>query len=252
MVRQIAKRGVTALLTALLGNLGLAAPAIAQFYTIPVAPIVSEPFGGNLVPVSDGEVVSKWSGVVADIRAESDTLTRCREAAGTCPAAAQKFLAVIAEGRTREGRARFGVINRAINLAIQPVSDLAQWGVPDRWSAPLETFTTGKGDCEDYAIAKYVALREAGIAEDDLRLVIVRDLTSGEDHAIVAARLDAAWIVLDNRRFVLLEDIQMRGVVPLLMLDHDGVKWFAPTAIADAGSTVAPAATAAAPAALGL
>ena len=40
---------------------------------------------------------------------------------------------------------------------------MAQWGVPDRWSPPLETLATGRGDCEDYAIAKYVALTAAGI-----------------------------------------------------------------------------------------
>ena len=53
--------------------------------------------------------------------------------------------------------ARTAALNRAINLAIIPTSDLVQWGVVDRWSAPLETFTTHRGDCEDYAIAKYVA-----------------------------------------------------------------------------------------------
>ena len=41
-------------------------------------------------------------------------------------------------------------------------SDFTQHGEADRWSAPLATFATAKGDCEDYAIAKYVALREAG------------------------------------------------------------------------------------------
>ena len=54
------------------------------------------------------------------------------------------------------------MINRDINMAIRPTSDLAQWGVTDRWSAPLATLASGRGDCEDYAIAKYVALREAG------------------------------------------------------------------------------------------
>ena len=76
----------------------------------------------------------------------------------TARAAAKKFLDVIADGRAHDGRARIGVINRAINLAIRPTSDLAQWGVADRWSAPLETLASGRGDCEDYAIAKYVAL----------------------------------------------------------------------------------------------
>ncbi len=60
----------------------------------------------------------------------------------------------------------------------------------DRWSAPLVTFASGRGDCEDYAIAKYVALREAGIAEADLRLVISHDSAIGEDHAVVTARVD--------------------------------------------------------------
>ena len=35
------------------------------------------------------------------------------------------------------------------------------------------TFNTGAGDCEDYAIAKYVALQTAGISAEDLRIVVV-------------------------------------------------------------------------------
>ena len=124
----------------------------------------AEPFGLVALPVSAGNVLAKWSTVEAAIRADDEILARCRDNADRCPPAAQNFLAIIAQGRAQTGRARVGVINRAINLAIQPMSDLAQWGVPDRWSAPLETFSTGRGDCEDYAIAKYVALTAAGVA----------------------------------------------------------------------------------------
>jgi hypothetical protein len=70
--------------------------------------------------------------------------------------------------KAREGRAQIGEINRAINLAIHPMSDLAQYGEIDVWSSPLLTFTTGSGDCEDYAIAKFVALRQAGISPEGL------------------------------------------------------------------------------------
>ena len=63
----------------------------------------------------------------------------------------------MALGRSLSGLARIGVINRAINFAIKATSDLAQWGVADHWSAPLETFMTSRGDREDYAIAKYLA-----------------------------------------------------------------------------------------------
>jgi predicted transglutaminase-like cysteine proteinase len=122
------------------------------------------------------------------------------------------------------------------------VSDLAQWGVEDRWSSPLATLTGGRGDCEDYAIAKYVALLEAGVADSDVRLIIVRDIATGDDHAVVAARVDERWIILDNRRLTLLEDVAMPHVLPLFALDQEGVKRFAPP-IAQAQQAPVPAET---------
>ena len=198
------------------------------------APVLAEPFGLDTVPLASGGILSKWNGVEANIQAESNILSRCRASAELCPAAARNFMAIIAQGRAQTGRARIGIINRAINLAIRPMSDLAQWGVIDRWSSPLETFTTGRGDCEDYAIAKYVALIQAGIAAEDVRLVVVRDLAFGEDHAVVATRLNGDWIILDNRWLTLVEDSEMRRTVPLFVLDQTGVKQFALTPTPDA------------------
>jgi len=189
------------------------------------------PFGLNVVPVVHGELLTKWRGFEADIRTESQVLARCLDGTEFCPSAARKFLAIIAEGRARTGRARIGVINRAINLAIRPMSDFAQWGVADRWSAPLATLTTGRGDCEDYAIAKYVALRAAGVAEDDVRLVMVHNLAVGEDHAVVAARLDGSWLILDNRWLALVADVEMYRAVPLFVMDNTGVMQFEPTTV---------------------
>jgi predicted transglutaminase-like cysteine proteinase len=252
MFGRVATRNIAGLLLFLAAALGSPATAGAQWQAdlAAIAPPVSpsparpaaEPFGLNTVAVTSGEVLTKWNGVVAGIRAEREVLQRCRETTNLCPDAAQKFIAVIAEGRAREGRARIGVVNRAINLAIRPMSDLAQWGVPDLWSTPLATLTTGRGDCEDYAIAKYVALSEAGVADDDLRLIIVRDLALSQDHAVVAARIDEKWIMLDNRRLTLLEDVEMRRVLPLFLLDHEGVKQFAPRALADAKTSPSPGA----------
>ena len=91
------------------------------------------------------------------------------------------------------------------------MSDLKQWGVDESWSASLETLRTGRGDCEDYAIAKYVALTAAGVAPEDVKLVIVRDLAVGDGHVVVAAHVDGSWIVLDNRWLTLVEDNKMRA-----------------------------------------
>jgi predicted transglutaminase-like cysteine proteinase len=104
------------------------------------------------------------------------------------------------------------------------MSDLSQYGVPDFWSSPLSTIAAGSGDCEDYAIAKYVALREIGVADQDLRLVIVRDTKLREDHAIITARLAGRWLVLDNRRLLLLEDTELPQYVPVFAIDNGGVK----------------------------
>jgi predicted transglutaminase-like cysteine proteinase len=197
------------------------------------SPVLTEPFDLITVPVAKGDVLTKWSGVEVDIRGENDILSRCRASAERCPAAARRFLAVVEQGQAQTGRARIGIINRAINLAIRPMSDLTQWGVIDRWSAPLVTLATGFGDCEDYAIAKYVALTEAGVAAEDVKLVIVRDLAVGGEHAVVAVRVDGRWIILDNRWLTLVEDSQIRQIIPLFVLDQSGVRKFARTNAAD-------------------
>ncbi len=187
----------------------------------------TQPFALDAEPVKDGDILGKWNGLNADVRSENETLVRCRTDAAHCPAEAKKFLDVIADGRAHDGRARVGVVNRDINLAIRPTSDLAQWGVMDRWSAPLATLASGRGDCEDYAIAKYVALREAGVAKSDVRFVIVRDLLKNIDHAVLAARVDDKWLVLDNRRLALTEDKALaRSLLPLFVFDESGVKRF--------------------------
>jgi len=208
----------------------LASPGVQFASRDPTEPVVrpaGEPFGLATIRVADGDVVAKWRKLKADIGADTAVLARCRSGSESCPPAAQNFLGVIAQGRTLSGRARIGVINRAVNLAIAPMSDLKQWGEADRWSAPLETFSTGHGDCEDYAIAKYVALTEAGIAAADVKLVIVRNTAAHEDHAIVAVHLDGDWITLDNRWLRLVADRDFTAAVPLYVLDADGVRQFA-------------------------
>jgi len=187
------------------------------------------PFGFGAIPITAGNILDKWRGISADIRTDKQVLARCQDGA-PCPQAARHFLAIVAQGRTQNGLARVGFINRAINLSIKPMSDLAQWGVIDRWSAPLETFTTGRGDCEDYAIAKFVALTEAGVAAADVKLIVVLDTATDEDHVIVAVRLDGSWITLDNRWLALVPDGEMRRVIPLFILDESGVRQFVPVA----------------------
>jgi predicted transglutaminase-like cysteine proteinase len=158
---------------------------------------------------------------------EQTVLDRCRENAESCPSYAAQFLRLIDAVKSKSGRARLDEANRAVNAAIRYVSDYAQFGEADRWSAPLATFATAKGDCEDYAIAKYVALREAGFPQEELRVVLVRDRAVRQDHAVLAARLDDRWLILDNRRSELLADSDASSFTPLFAINHRGVQLFA-------------------------
>src|SRR6202042_2891007 len=96
----------------------------------------------------------------------------------------------------------------------------------DRWSAPFETLQSNRGDCEDYAIVKYLALRAAGLPEDDVKIVVFKNVFPDEDHAAVAVRVDGEWLILDNRTLTLVRDKDVTRAIPEFVLDHEGVKRF--------------------------
>jgi predicted transglutaminase-like cysteine proteinase len=191
----------------------------------------AEPFGLFVSKVSAGALREKWLGVERKLDDERVQLALCDGDRERCvsPAALQ-LLAIVDSARARDGRARLGEINRAINLAIRPMTDMAQYGQIDVWSSPLVTFTTGAGDCEDYAIAKFVALRLAGMSPDDLRIVVLRDTINGEGHAVAMARLDQHWLTLDNRRMAMVEDSDVRNIRPLFVIDENDVMKYVDTA----------------------
>jgi len=184
----------------------------------------AEPFGLSASVLFVGALREKWRDLERKLGDERVQLALCDGDRERCASpAALQLLAIVDNARAREGRARLGEINRAINLAIRPMSDLAQYGEIDVWSSPLTTFAHGVGDCEDYAIAKFVALGLAGIAPDDLRIVIMRDTIHGEDHAVAAARLDGRWLTLDNQRMAMIEDAQIRNYRPTFVIDQYAV-----------------------------
>jgi predicted transglutaminase-like cysteine proteinase len=182
-------------------------------------------FGMETEPVTAGQLPAKWYRVEAAMARDLAVVAQCH-ANGTCPVAAQRLIDISAEGAGRSGRARVGLINRAADLAISPVSDEMQWGVTDHWSDPFETLLSNRGDCEDYAILKYAALLEAGIPKDDVKIVILKNFFPSEKHAAVATRVDGQWLILDNRTLTLVRDTDVTRAIPEFVLDHEGVKRF--------------------------
>jgi len=170
---------------------------------------------------------AKWRAVLARIDSEEETLAACRANLNACSPATRRLLQLAELGRQRAGRARLGEINRAVNLSIKATSDWSQYGVDDFWSAPLATIEKGAGDCEDYAILKYLALREAGISPDDLRLLIVSYPRRRTIHAVLAVHLDEEWLLLDNLTMVMVNSLEATQYQPLIALDYHAITTFA-------------------------
>jgi predicted transglutaminase-like cysteine proteinase len=100
--------------------------------------------------------------------------------------------------RDRPEAERIELINRFVNARIAFVDDERQFGRADVWQGAAESLDRGRGDCEDYALAKRALLRAAGLAERDLFLVIVKDLVRRSDHAVLAVASGGRLLVLDN------------------------------------------------------
>jgi len=180
----------------------------------------AEPFGLFAFAISSGSLQRKWLALKDRLDDDMVQLALCDGDRDHCASpAALKLLTIVDQARDRDGRARLGEANRGINLAIRAAND----GTDDVWSSPLATFQRGAGDCEDYAIAKLAALRLAGVAAEDLRIVVVRDTHAGEAHAVAAARLDGHWLMLDNRRMAMVADDAAPIYQPLFVLYQSAV-----------------------------
>jgi predicted transglutaminase-like cysteine proteinase len=86
---------------------------------------------------------------------------------------------------------------------ILPVNDSTKYNVDDHWATPKEFLINGKGDCEDYAIAKYFTLLEVGIPKEKLYFGIVKVKGETNYHMVLLyfENKKSIPLVLDNLSF---------------------------------------------------
>jgi predicted transglutaminase-like cysteine proteinase len=85
-------------------------------------------------------------------------------------------------------------VNRYVNEAIKPMSDLEHWGTIEKWSYPDD----GYGDCEDYVLLKRRMLIQAGWPREALLITVVRD-RNDDGHAVLTVKTDRGEYILDNQ-----------------------------------------------------
>lgn len=113
-------------------------------------------------------------------------------------------------------KAMLDLVNRTVNASLTYGSDEAVWGTGDYWATPVEMARKGAGDCEDFAIAKYWALRGLGVPDDKLQLVLLQDTRRQLFHAVLVAHIGAGAYVLDNVSNRLLTDAAYAQYQPIM------------------------------------
>jgi len=91
-------------------------------------------------------------------------------------------------------------INKSVNKAVKQSTDLEIWHQNDYWATPVEMLSKGAADCEDFAITKYLLLKQAGILPSNLYLSHVKLDGEPEPHMVLVYYNpdDSGFYVLDN------------------------------------------------------
>src|SRR5580704_13145096 len=90
-------------------------------------------------------------------------------------------------------------VNRMVNEAITPMTDLEHYGVVEKWAYPDD----GYGDCEDYVLLKRRTLMQAGWPREALLITVVRE-KNGDGHAVLTVKTDRGEFILDNQNAAIL------------------------------------------------
>ena len=126
--------------------------------------------------------------------------------------------------------ARLQAVNQFFNRRVQFRDDIEVWGQADHWASPLEMLEKGQGDCEDFAIAKYLSLVSLGMPVAKLRLVYVRAQLGGaggvvQAHMVLAyyAQPQAEPLILDNLITELRSASRRPDLTPVFSFNSDGL-----------------------------
>lgn len=146
-----------------------------------------------------------------------------RDCGDDCPPGWQGWVEVTRDLGGISQFAQIKIINWFVNATLPYRRDTVAFGVADYWASPAEALRRG-GDCEDFVALKYLALRQAGFPEEQLRVVVLQDLQRGQPHAVLVAQLDGINYVLDNQLDDLVADNALRRYRPIYSFNGLG-KW---------------------------
>ena len=154
-------------------------------------------------------VFPKWRNALARASAESRPSGEPCEPGPFRGCELRQWAAFLNTLRGTGRRGQIEAVNRYMNRRAY-ILDPVNYGVIDYWAAPGQ-FLRRNGDCEDYAIAKFLSLRALGFANANLLVVVLQDTNLGIAHAVLAVYVKDDILILDN---------QVADVVPARAIGH--------------------------------
>lgn len=161
----------------------------------------------------------KWTGMLERLFAQQGKI------AGSCEEVTfnrchyERWQELVDAQRGRPLLEQLQAVNSFMNET-RYIVDPINWGVLDYWATPQQ-FLAKYGDCEDYAIAKYVTLKQLGVAVDDMRIVVLQDLNLRVAHAILAVFVDDRVMIMDNQIKQVVNDRAIRHYRPIFSINED-------------------------------
>lgn len=158
----------------------------------------------------------QWKRVLSKAKAQIGILDSC---SANCPPGATSWRKIIHDAKGQDTMTQLKMVNAFFNKWPYGL-DLDIYGVSDWWATPHE-FLKLSGDCEDYAIIKYFALRELGFPAESLRIVAVRDRIRGLGHAILAVFVQGDAYILDNMTSVVFAHTKYTHYAPQYSVNEE-------------------------------
>lgn len=102
-------------------------------------------------------------------------------------------------------------------------SDMKVYGKNDYWATPWEFLGNDKGDCEDYVISKYFALRYLEVDYKKLFFTYVRSTNFKEPHMVLTyfETPKSEPLILDNNNRKIFPASQRKDLTPIYNFNGD-------------------------------
>ncbi|WP_208997962.1 transglutaminase-like cysteine peptidase [Pseudovibrio sp. FO-BEG1] len=177
-------------------------------------------FGSVEISGGDSRAFKKWEAVLPECDQQLASLKECIAGNVRCAGSVDYWSRIVrGVGQTQSVR-QLSLLNSYINESAGYDPQAVAAGYADVWRAPLQ-FLGYRGDCEDYAIAKYFSLLALGYAEADLRFIVVKDSRRQVIHAVTSVQFQGERYVLDSLLPVATKEVDLLHYQPLVSMQRD-------------------------------